>query len=87
MLGDPSQRKEQDRYFFYFWERTQGYYVYPVFVPTVPVPFPVVTSAGKKHILAIEFREDGVIKRLTLIDPAYFEDAHKRLGEWQREKQ
>lgn len=81
-FGDPTGREEDDRYFIYTWERIHGYYVTHPMVILFGIP-PVMPKE-KKHLFAVEFTSDNVVKRSVFIDPAYFEDPEKRLKQWQQ---
>jgi hypothetical protein len=78
LLGDPSERIEDDRFFVYRWEKYGGAVVVILFVDRVFGPFVEV------HYLVMEFTTDNRLKRLTFIDGGR-DLLDKLLDQWTKE--
>ena len=80
LLGDPVERRLEDRYFVYTWQRVAGYLVVGAYTAGGIAEIP------RTHYLCIEFTKDNRIKRLIHLRGISKDNARKRLEQWMVEQ-
>lgn len=79
LLGDPVERRLEDRYFVYIWQRVAGYWFVGAYTTGVGGEIP------RTHYLCIEFTKDNRIKRFTHLRGISKDNARKQLEQWMAE--
>jgi outer membrane protein assembly factor BamE (lipoprotein component of BamABCDE complex) len=76
LIGAPSERMQNDRFFVYVWERVAGYWFVGAYY----------SGAGgditRRHYLCLEFSPNGTLKRSVHLEGVWKEDARERLEKW-----
>jgi outer membrane protein assembly factor BamE (lipoprotein component of BamABCDE complex) len=75
-LGEPSQRRGNDRVFVYSWEVARGWWFVGAGYSGTGGPIP------KQKYAAIRFDDAGVADDVRFVDPSWFQRASKELDEW-----
>ena len=85
-LGDPTIRREEDRFFLYQWTRKHGFWA-----AAIPTPIGFIPLGGgdfpRSHYLGLEFTPDNRVKRVKVLDPWFsLFDQLPRLNKWMAEE-